>query len=75
MKKTTIEAGKSLRHLRTLSGLTLDQVAESAAISASYLSKVESGQKVASPQWIAHVASVVTSLLQASDSGDEKAVA
>lgn len=58
-RPTTAEAaaaGKSIRRLRDLAGLTLDQVAADASVSVSYLSKVERGIEVASPEWIAEPA-------------------
>lgn len=66
MKQSTAPGpGASLRALRTLAGLTLEDVASQAAVSASYLSKVESGTKEASPVWIGRVSAIIARHLQA----------
>lgn len=53
--------GQALRRLREVAGLTLDQVADRADISAAYLSRVETGKCRPSVQWTA----VVTKALSA----------
>lgn len=53
-------AGAGLRALREVAGLTLDQVAAEASVSASYLSKVESGAKTATAKWIGHVSGAIS---------------
>lgn len=59
MTTTHRTAGAGIRALRELAGLTLDQLASQASVSASYLSKVEAGVKTPSPRWIGHVSGVV----------------
>lgn len=51
--------GESVRVLRNLAGLTLDQVAELAGTSASYLSRVETGVETASKLYLGRVTSVI----------------
>lgn len=51
--------GVSIRALRTLAGLTLDQVAHEAGVSAAHLSRVETGQVAATPRWLGVVAGVI----------------
>lgn len=48
-------AGESLRNLREWAGLTIDELATVASVSASYLSKVESGKREATPTWLGRV--------------------
>jgi hypothetical protein len=47
--------------------MTLDEVAAEAGVSAAYLSRVESGEKQATPRWLAGVTSVIARRL--SDEG------
>ena len=47
--------GQALRRLPEVAGLTLDQVADRADVSAAYLSRVENGKSRPSVQWIAAV--------------------
>lgn len=56
----TLEAGKSLRHLREMAHLSLEATAAAAQVSSSYLSNVENGKKTASPEWIAHVSASIS---------------
>ncbi|MGR6579307.1 helix-turn-helix domain-containing protein [Rhodococcus qingshengii] len=53
--KDTPSTGQALRHLRDISGLTLDQVAELAEVSPTYLSRVETGRCRPSLKWTAGV--------------------
>lgn len=39
--------------------MTLDDVADAAGVSASYLSRAESGEVNPTPKWIAHVMEVI----------------
>lgn len=48
-----------LKPLRTLAGLTIDQVAAEANTSAGYISRVENGERKPSPRWIGRVTSVI----------------
>lgn len=48
--------GLALRALRSAAGMTLDEVADAAGVSVSYLSRVENGVKVPSDGWVALVA-------------------
>ena len=54
--QTKINTGDALRHLRQRAGLTLQQVAEGAKTSTSYLSKVERGQLVPTDDYVAQIA-------------------
>lgn len=51
--------GRALRNLRELAGLTLDQVASEAGTSAAHLSRVETGQVRATPQWVGRISEVI----------------
>lgn len=55
----TSAPGTSLRPLRIMANLTLDDVAKLASVSASYLSRVETGDARATAPWIGHVAGVI----------------
>lgn len=57
--ETKTSAGTSIRALRQMANLTLDEVAKEAGVSASHLSRVETGEKHASPQWLGTVATVI----------------
>lgn len=56
--------GQSIRALRQLAGLTLDQVAESAKVSATHLSKVETGKARPSSAWVAVVTKAISEGMQ-----------
>ena len=58
-------AGKSLRFLRELAGLTLAEVAVSAQTSVSYLSKVETGSEQATAQYIGRVTGAIADRMKA----------
>ncbi|MSS84531.1 helix-turn-helix domain-containing protein [Actinomycetaceae bacterium WB03_NA08] len=64
--------GKSLRVLRMKAGLTLDQVAKEAGVSATHLSRVETGAKKATPAWLGAVTGAIAKALL-SDSESEEA--
>ena len=57
--QTTSTPGSSIRTLRAIAGLTLDQVAQEAGVSAAYLSRVETGKSKATPKWLGLVARVI----------------
>lgn len=59
MNSALAAPGKSIRTLRLLAGLTLEQTAEEADVSSSYLSRVETGKVKATPKWLGHVAGVI----------------
>jgi len=54
-----MSTGASLRHLRKLAGLTLEQTAAVANTSVSYLSKVETGRLIPSNAYVAQVAAAL----------------
>ena len=60
---TSAAPGEGIRSLRVLAGMTLDEVAQEAGISAAYLSRVETGQATATPKWLGVVASVIATRL------------
>lgn len=60
---TDTSPGAGIRTLRLMAGLTLDQVAQEASVSAAYLSRVETGQTAATPKWLGIVAGVIASHL------------
>lgn len=55
--------GSVLRTLRKRTGLSAREVAERAKVSASYLSRVESGKATPSDAWLGFVASVLSDAL------------
>lgn len=59
MTEAPTTPGAALRALRTEAGLTLEQVAQEAGVSASHLSRVETGIKTANPVWIGAVAEAI----------------
>lgn len=63
MQTTLATAGSSIRTLRTMAGMTLDEVADAAGVSAAYLSRVETGRSRAKPTWISTVVSVIAERL------------
>ncbi|WP_188043695.1 helix-turn-helix domain-containing protein [Changpingibacter yushuensis] len=56
--------GTALRALRNEAGMTLEEVAREAGVSATHLSRVETGAKQATPQWIGAVAEAIAKRLQ-----------
>ena len=59
MKNTPTTPGEAIRALRSEAGLTLEQVAQEAGVSASHISRVETGAKKASPAWLGVVAEAI----------------
>ena len=55
--------GTVLRTLRKRTGLSAREVAARAKVSASYLSRVESGKAIPSDAWLGFVASVLSDAL------------
>lgn len=66
MKEEPITPGAALRVLRLEAGLTLDEVASQAGVSATHLSRVETGVKNATPAWIGAVTQTIARHLQGS---------
>jgi transcriptional regulator with XRE-family HTH domain len=60
---TPTTPGESIRTLRQMAGLTLDQVAAEAGVSAAHLSRVETNERRATPKWLGSVAAVIASHL------------
>lgn len=50
------KTGAALKAIRLAAGMTLQQVADTAGVSLSYLSRVETGQATATDGWISCVA-------------------
>lgn len=59
MKNITANPANNLRMLRIHAGLTLQEVAEAAGTSESWLSKIETGKRTPSPAFIGRVAGVI----------------
>lgn len=59
--------GQSLRTLRQFANLTLSETAALAGVSESYLSRVETGEKVAKPRWIGMVVQAIATRLYGAD--------
>lgn len=59
METITANPAANLRILRIHAGLTLQQVADAAGTSESWLSKIETGKKTASKAFIGRVAGVI----------------
>lgn len=59
MSITPTTPGEALRALRNSAGLTLEQVAREAGVSATHLSRVETGAKNATPAWIGAVTEAI----------------
>jgi|GEM_PF-4579192 len=55
---TTPAAG--IRALRSLAGLTIERLASEAGTSASYISRVENGERKASARWMGRVTGVIS---------------
>jgi len=64
MNKTTTTPGDALRTLRKSAGMTLEEVATIAGVSATHLSRVETGARTASPVWIGAVAEAIAGKLK-----------
>lgn len=65
MTETPTSPGAALRVLRTAAGLTLEQVATEAGVSATHLSRVETGAKPATPAYLGVVSEVIARHLSA----------
>lgn len=59
MATQTQTAGESIRTLRQLAGMTLNEVAETAGTSIAYLSKVETGKFLPSKAYVALVTAAI----------------
>lgn len=64
MQNQTVSAGESIRALRRLAGMTLEEVAVSADTSIAYLSKVETGKYVPTKGYVAQVTSAIADRLR-----------
>ena len=64
MKTNTINPATNLRNLREFAGLTLQDVAEAAGTSESWLSKIETGKRTASVPFIGRVAGVIAAHME-----------
>ena len=65
MSETPTTPGAALRVLRTEARLTLEQVAKEAGVSATHLSRVETGAKSAKPAWLGAVTEAIARHLSA----------
>lgn len=63
MTQQTNTTGTSLRNLRRLAGLTLEDVAAQADTSVSYLSKVETGRYEPTRVYVAKVTAIIADTL------------
>jgi transcriptional regulator with XRE-family HTH domain len=63
--RTSEAVGSSLKTLRKLAGLTLDDVARLADTSTAYLSKVENGKFSPSRTYVAQVTAVIADAMKA----------
>ena len=59
MNRTPTTPGEAIRVLRNEAGLTLEQVAQEAGVSASHISRVETGEQKASPAWLGVVTEAI----------------
>ena len=59
MERQAISAGQSIRTLRHLAGLTLEEVARLADTSTAYLSKVETGKHSPTKSYVAQVTAAI----------------
>lgn len=64
MKTTKAGAARALRSLRTFADLTLEEVATQAETSSSYLSNVETGRVMASPDYIFRISRAIGELMR-----------
>lgn len=64
MKRQTTTAGESIRALRQLAGMTLEEVSVAADTSIAYLSKVETGKYVPTKQYVAQVTTAIADRLR-----------
>lgn len=64
MSPTPPTAGASIRTLRKLAGMTLEEVAEAADTSIAYLSKVETGKFVPTKGYVASVTFAIATRLK-----------
>lgn len=62
----TQRTGAAIRALRIAAGMTLDEVAEAAGVSPSYLSRAENDLVTPTPNWIQLVALAIGNHLAAS---------
>lgn len=73
MEEIKTSPGKALRALRMKAGLTLDQVAREAGVSATHLSRVETGAKKATPAWLGAVTGAIAKALLSDPESEEAA--
>lgn len=60
-----MSAGASLRYLRKLAGLTLEETASIADTSVAYLSKVETGRLIPTRGYVAQIAGALADRMKA----------
>lgn len=63
-RNNIIGPGAALRSLRENAHLTLGEVAESAGTSQSYLSTVETGKRIPTPEYVARVTGAIAALMR-----------
>ncbi len=66
MTVQVFDTGKALRHLRRMSGMTLEAVAQEAGTSVAYLSKVERGKHQPTAGYVGLVTGVLAQKLRKS---------
>lgn len=64
MAPSPLTAGASIRTLRNLAGMTLEEVAEAADTSIAYLSKVETGKFTPTKGYVAQVTIAIANRLK-----------
>lgn len=64
MTRQTATAGESIRALRRLAGMTLEEVSVAADTSIAYLSKVETGKFIPTKQYVAQVTTAIADRLR-----------
>lgn len=62
MSKSTTGPGRSLGWMRKRAGLSIEQVANTACVSPTYLARVEAGDRAPSPAWIGMVSEAIVHL-------------
>lgn len=60
----TPTTGQAIRQMRSVAGLTADQLAELAGISPGYLSRVENGKNRPSDRWVGTVLAHLSSAIE-----------
>ncbi len=72
MAQQNVHGGEAIRALRSIAGLTLQQVADGASTTVSYLSKVERGLFAPTAEYVGKVAGYISAAIMSASVQNEE---